>query len=329
MKICVYFQPKEKDNIFEGARLRKSIKGALEENNIVYAKDIIDTYDLIHFISLDDELKINDAKEERIPIVFSALNCESDNRAKILTEKDGIYILSPKAIRTLNKADVVLVSDNDSKLLLEENGIMTKIEIVSPGVNLKRFQFNDKLEENIFYNYYQLEKDQKFVTIIGTYKDQELRKELISIAELCPDIHFFYFGNARIGKVMRMMKSIPNNLRFCPLTDNEIYCSMMKCASIYLSLDNSHHCPITLLDAAASKTQIVALEPTKLNKEMLKKLNAYIGDNPSAVAEIINKLIKGELENKADLAYEYAKENSLENVGKRLVEIYQSLIGGK
>ncbi len=315
---------------FEGARLRKSLKGALEANNIVYAKDIVDSYDLIHFISLDDELKINDAKEEKIPVVFSALNCESDDRAKILSEKEDTYFLSPKAVRTLNKCDAVIVNDNDSKLLFENNGIKSRIEIISPGVNLTRFEFKEKLVENIFYNYYQLDKDQKFVAIIANYKDRDLRKEIIAIAEACPKIRFFYFGNARIGKVAHMMKkTLPNNLRFSPLANNEIYCSMMKCASIYLSLDNSHHSPITLLDAAASKTQVVALEPTKLNDEMLKNLHAYIGQSPEEVANIINKLISGELASTVDEAYKYAQENSLENVGKKLINLYNSLIGGK
>ena len=64
MKICVFFQPKDKYDNFEGMRLRKSIKGALELVDVPYSRNIIDNYDIIHFVSPDDELKINDAIEE-------------------------------------------------------------------------------------------------------------------------------------------------------------------------------------------------------------------------------------------------------------------------
>ena len=103
MKICVYFQPTIENDNFEGMRLRKNIKGALELHNIPYAKNLLDTYDIVHFMSLDDEAKIIDAKEANIPIVFSALYCENDNAARILQDKNGIKTLSPKALKILNK----------------------------------------------------------------------------------------------------------------------------------------------------------------------------------------------------------------------------------
>ena len=90
MKICVYFEPREKFDNFEGARLRKSIKDALELKNIPYAKNIVDSYDLIHFCSLDDELKILDAKTDHIPTVFTALMCEVDKTSRIYEIKNGI-----------------------------------------------------------------------------------------------------------------------------------------------------------------------------------------------------------------------------------------------
>jgi 1,2-diacylglycerol-3-alpha-glucose alpha-1,2-glucosyltransferase len=326
MKVCVYFQPKNKKEYFEGFRLRKNIKGALEIVDIPYAKDIIDSYDVMHFLSLSDELKINDAKEMGIPTVFSALNCESDDSASILTEKKDGYALSLKAIRTLNQVDVVLVSDQASKDLLIENGITTRIEIVTPGVNLSRFEFTSNLEEDIFYNYYQLEKQQKFVVIIGKYDDANKRKALYEIARLCPMYRFYYFGNARLTKLARIQYSVPNNLRLCPLANNEIYCSMMKKASIYLALDNSKHSPITLLDAAASKSQIVALAPTLLNEELLNDLHAYVGNNTKEVSEIINRLYTGDLKSTVDKAHVYAQKNSLMELGKRLKQIYESVL---
>lgn len=326
MKICIYFKPKAKNDNYEGARLRKTLKGALEVNDITYAKDIVDNYDLIHFMSIDDELKINDAKENHIPIVFSALNCESDESAKMLVVKDGKIILPSKTLKVLNNVDKILVSDNLSKEFLEDNGVTTDIEIVSPGVNLSRFEFQSQLEEGIFYNYFQLERTKKFIVSSGTAKDKRVTDLLISLAKKCPDYKFFHITNNRMSKIMHIAKGIPNNLKFCTLLNSELYCSMMKLASIYIALDNTKHSPITLLDAAASKTQIIALSPLSMNEELLKDLHAYTCDDINKMSELINNLLSGKLEFTIDQAYEYAKENSISKVGKKLIKVYEEIL---
>ena len=69
MKILVTFQPNTKTYEFEGARVRKTIKGALEMNNVEYTTSIVDTFDVMHLISCEDDNKANDAKENNIPLV--------------------------------------------------------------------------------------------------------------------------------------------------------------------------------------------------------------------------------------------------------------------
>lgn len=329
MKICVYFQPKPKKDIYEGRRLRKSIKGALEILDIPYAKHLMDTYDIAHFISIDDELKITETKEAGIPVIFSALYCENDDSARVLTySKEGEPSLSLKAVRTLNKVDVVLVNDEASKVVLEKNGVKTRIEIVSPGVNTSRFNFTSKLEADIFYHYYQIDENRKFAVIVGDYKHKPTLKNLISIAKACPELTFFALGEMRFRTLTHIRRLMPHNLRLYPLANDEIYCSMMDKASLYLDINNKYPSPITLLDAAASKTQIISLNSSELNNEMLTNLKAYITKTPDEVIKVIKGVMSGELENTSNEAYEFAKAHSLSNVGQDLVKIYQSLLGG-
>ena len=328
MKICVFFQPKDKYDNFEGMRLRKSIKGALELVDVPYSRNIIDRYDIIHFVSPDDELKINDVIEEGIPTVFSALMSETDIATRLFDLKNGTYSLSPRALRMLNKVDLILVCDEISKQLLIENGVTTRIDIVPVGVNTARFEMTSQLESDIFYNYYQLTKDTKFVVSVGSYEDKDKFKALCEIARFCPNYHFYYFGRSKSKKSPPKIKNTPRNVKFHLLTNDEIYCSMMKNASIYLSFDNRRHNPITLLDAAASKTQIVALSPTHHNEELLNKLHAYVGDSTPEVASIITNLLTGKLELKIKDAYKVAQENSLRKLGAVLKDEYTSLLEG-
>ena len=183
MKPCIYFSPKASKDNFEGARLRKNLKGALEIKNIEYAKSIFDSYDLIHFISLDDETKIDDALENNKKVVFSALNCENDPTARTLTYKiGGVAELSVKAVRVLNKVDHIFVPSEKARDYLVENDVVSPISVLTPGVNLSRFVLTGDASDNVFYDYNQIERGTKFIVSIGTYEKKEQLLRIIEIA---------------------------------------------------------------------------------------------------------------------------------------------------
>lgn len=329
MKICVFFQPKDKYDNFEGMRLRKTIKGALELVDIPYSRNIIDYYDIIHFVSPDDEVKINDAIEEGIPTVFSALMSESDFSTRLFEIKNDKHYLTSRALRILDKVDLILVCDETSKRLLVENGVKARIDIVPIGVNVSRFEMTSQLESDIFFNYYQLPKDTKFIVSVGSYEDKDKFKTLCEIARFCPKYHFYYFGRSKSKKSPPKIKNVPSNLKFHLLTNDEIYCSMMKNASVYLTFDNRRHNPITLIDAAASKTQIVSLTPHYNNDELLNKLCALSGDSTPEVARIITNVMDGQIDTNIDKAYKFAQDNSLHKLGIALEKEYSSLLKGE
>ena len=329
MKICVHFQRNEKQQAFGGVRLVKSIKGALDVANIRYARNDIEYYDILHCCSINDETKINDAIEDGKKVVFSALMSENDTQTRLLTIKDKTYYLSPRELSILNKVDLILVCDEISKKILVERGVTTRIDVVPVGVNSSRFLFVNEQEDNIFYNYYQLSKETKFIVSSGTYEDKDNFDDLIEIARLCPKYYFYYFGFSKSHKVPYKNKNIPNNLKFHTLINEEIYRSMMKNASIYLSFDNSRHSPISLFDAASSSTQIVSLEPNGLNSEILNKLGAYTGKTIKEVGNIINKLFNNELEFNVSKAKQIAYDNSLKALGNALKEEYSSIMKGE
>lgn len=328
MKICVHFQRNEKQQAFGGVRFVKSIKGALDVANIRYTRNDIENYDILHCCSVNDETKINDAIEDGKKVVFSALMSENDTQTRLISIKDKNYIISARDINILNKVDLILVCDENSKNILIEKGVTTQIHIVPVGVNISRFLFVNEQEDNIFYNYYQLPKDTKFIVSSGTYEDKDSFEDLIEIAKLCPKYYFYYFGYTKGHKIPYKNKSIPSNLKFHSLANEEIYRSMMKNASIYLSFNNQRHSPISLFDAAGSNTQIVSLEPNGLNSDILNKLGAYSGKTIKEVGEIINKLFNNELKFNVSDAKKVAQENSLKALGNALKDEYNSILKG-
>ena len=155
MKTLVYFQPSSKNDNFEGARMRKTIKGALEIIGSSYTSNLYDDYNVAHFMSPDDENKLNIAIERNVPVVVSALFGEDDPTTRFVNykSKDGkrFNTLKAKALRVLNKADLVLVPTASGKEFLIENGVNTPIEVALPGINLSRFNFSKVTIEQFFF----------------------------------------------------------------------------------------------------------------------------------------------------------------------------------
>ena len=84
MKVLVYFQPNRKYDNYEGARMRKTIKGALEVVGATHTSNIYDDYDVAHFMSPEDESKLNIALERDVPVIVSALYGEDDPSEQLL-----------------------------------------------------------------------------------------------------------------------------------------------------------------------------------------------------------------------------------------------------
>ncbi len=339
MKVFVHFQPRYLKDVYEGMRLRKNIKGALELTNVEIAKNSIDYYDVAHFLSIADEMKINDAIELGKPVVFSALMCESDPAAKITeVTRDGEVRLSNRALRVLNKVDVVIAPNKAGVKFLLEQGIKTKIIVLSPGVNIARFEKTDQLETDLFYRYFRLNKSSKTVVAFGQYDSREEIRNIVEIAKLCPEYKFLYFGQAKHllllpSKIRRLLRRSPKNLKFNPIIPEDVYRSVMMNANVFLLVNRRKYNAITMLDAIAAKCQIIGLGPIDYDAKVLTKRYAYVGNTLPAVAANINQFLSGELPSNAVKAHSIAKSESLTEIGKQLEKIYTELIsnvkGGK
>lgn len=340
MKVFVHFQPRYLKDVYEGMRLRKNIKGALELTNIEIAKNSIDNYDVAHFLSVADETKINDALELGRPVVFSALMCESDPVAK-LTEvtRDGVVRLSGKALRVLNRVSLVIVPNASGKKFLLDQGVKSRVTILSPGVNIARFEKQDQLEADLFYRYFRFSKGTKTVVAFGQYDNRQEIYNIVEIAKKCPDIKFLYFGQAKhliflSNKIRRLLRRSPKNLRFSPIIPEDIYRSVMMNADVFLAVNPHKYNAITMLDAIASKCQIIGLGPVDYDAKVFTKGYAYTDESILGVAKIIDKYFANELPSKSAKAYSIAKAESLTEIGKELEKIYTGLLtmsdqGGK
>ena len=333
MKVLVHFQVNPKNDNFEGARLRKTIKSALEMNNIPYANTLMDNFDIAHFVYIENESVIDELKERHIPVIISALYCENDPCASYLEYKykngERIYSLKSKANKILEKADLILVPNEAAKNILVTSGINNRIEICPLGVNLTRFDFSRDDEKDIFYRYFSCDKDKKVVVAIGNAYFEGLSTIVIA-ANLCKDTNFYYFykpERVRLNKEdKKILKNLPNNLIISTLVADDIYRSALINADMCLLLTYRPVGTITILEAMAAKCQLVVREQELLKEIAVDQKTAYVANYSETLTELIKEYLAGKLKPTIDEAYKIAHKNDINVFGKILLDTYQSLI---
>lgn len=340
MKVLVSFQPNKKASDFEGARLRKTIKGALEMVGVEYTTSIVEKYDVVHLITPDDENKLNDAKENNIPVVVSACYCEDDPLASFLEHKskDGNRTteLSSKALRFLNKADLVLVPTPSVRDFLVNSGVTADISIALPGINMSRFDFSREDEKNIFYRYFREDPKRDLVIGLGEYDLQmEGINAFISAAKMCPNATFYFIGRETTPgiynslKIKRLINSAPKNLKFTNIIPDDVYRSALLNAKVFVLPGYKTAGVMSILDAMAAKCQIIARKQAIYSDFLKDGETAYLGEFSETISSLVRDYLQGKTKPTIEEAYKEASKCNLKAVGEQLKWFYLEQINIK
>ena len=333
MKVLVSFQPNKKASDFEGARLRKTIKGALEMVGVEYTTSIVERHDIVHLISPDDENKITDARENGVPVVASALYCEDDPLASYLEHKtkDGVRIaeLTSKALRFLNKVDLVLVPSAKARDLLVDSGVTSDISIALPGINMSRFDFSRDDEKNLFYRYFRADPKKKLVIGLGEYDtNMDGINAFINAAKASPDALFYYIGRETIpgvynsAKTKRMMFSAPKNLKFITIIPDDIYRSALLNAKVFVVPGYKTVGVVSVMDAMAAKCQIVARKQAVFTDILVDGKTAYLGEFSETITSLIKDCLEDKIKPTIEEAHTFVSKCNLRATGEQLRWFY-------
>ena len=332
MKVLVYFQPSVKHDNYEGARMRKTIKGALEVIGATYTTNLYDDYDVAHFMSPDDENKLNIALERNVPIVVSALFGEDDPTTRFLNNKnkDGkrTVTLKPKALKMLNKANLVLVPSESAREFLINNGVNTQIEIVVPGVNLARFNFSREDEKELFYRYFREDKNKKLVLAVGEYSNNmDGIHCLINAAKKREDTLFYYIGCESYigGKAKKIIKSAPKNLHFKMIMPDDIYRSMLLNADVFMLPGYNLSGIISIEEAMAANCQLIVRKSAIFPEFLKNEKTAYIAEYSETLTSLCLDYLDEKIKPTKEEAYQMISSYNLVNFGQELMKIYESL----
>ena len=335
MKTLVYFQPSSRHDNFEGARMRKTIKGALEVVGSTYTSNLYDDYDVAHFMSPYDENKLNIALERKIPVIVSALFGEDDPTTRFLfhRSKDGkrTNTLKPRALRVLNKANLILVPTPSAKDFLIKNGVNSPIEICVPGVNLSRFNFSREDEKELFYRYFREDKNKKIVMAMGEYSfNMEGIHSLIDAAIKRPDVGFYYIGSealtSNVGKAKKIIKTSPKNMHFISILPDDIYRSMLLNADVFMLPGYNLAGIISVEEAMATKCQLIVRKSAMFPEFLKNEKTAYVAEFSETLTSLCLDYLGEKIKPTTEEAYRKISLYSLENFGQQLLNIYNSVV---
>ena len=339
MKIFVRFQPSNVYDNFEGARLRKTIKGALELSNIPYTNTLMDDFDIAHFIYVEDESVVQELKERNIPIVVSALYCEYDPSASYIEykNKDGeiSYSIKSKALKFLETVDLVLVPNESAKKMLLDAGLNTPIKICPPGVNFARFDFSRDDEKELFYRYFACEKDKNIVIAIGDCSDDVDGLNTINqAAKVCPDVNFYYLlknehGNKLTLKQKRQFKKCPSNVVHTVLVPDDIYRSALLNADVYIHSGYKPAGLVSIYEAMAAKCQLIVRKQELLDELAIDQETAYVASYSETLTSIIKDYFDGKIKPTTTTAYKMVSKYGIKTLATNLKTIYQELINNR
>lgn len=337
MKVLVSFKPNKRYDNFEGSRMRKTIKGALELLNIPYTDSTVDYFDVAHLISPSEDNVLGDINDAGAPLVVSALYSEDDPVARFLemNGKDRKISLSNKALKLLNRADLVLAPCEKAVELLKSSGVTSPIEPCFPGVNMSRFDFSKEDEKEIFYRYYREDKKKKLVIAIGEYNGRmDGISSFIGAAKKSPNAVFYYIGKVTTKNkidinLRKLFNNAPKNVRFVDVPPDDIYRSALLNADVFMVPGYKVAGVTSIVEAMAAKTQIIARKSTVFEGILEDGVTAHLAEFSETLASLTRDYLEGKIKPTITQAYQYISSHTLSTFGEDLNKYYHLAIQSK
>lgn len=334
MNPLIFYKQTSKNDNFEASKLKKALINSLEIRNASYVNSILDeTYDVIHFLNLEDVAYYSNSIKKSVKKVISLFYCEEDQRGRILEEnkRENLYVIKANDVEILNKLDCIFVPTEKAKEYLLSFNVKTRIEVLYYPLRSVKFNLENNVLKNVVYRYFQIDESSIIVTVSLYFKDYEAFKKIKELALSFPKIKFIVLTEADPFKsfslkTKKLFKQKINNIIFASNLNDDIYNSLFFNSKMYINISSSYGNIIELFDAMASKTQIFTLNYSSFCDITIDKETSYNYNNLDLLKSGINEYLSGLIESTTKKAYEFSKEANVNKVGEKLIDIYKDIL---
>lgn len=334
MKILLYT---ENEKILSKSGLGKAIKhqmNALDAVNIEYTTNPKDNYDLAHinFYGLKSYMLAKKLKKQGKKIVYHAHSTEEDFRNSFIFSNQISKLFKKWLIKCYTLGDAIITPTEYSKKLLKSYGIKNDIYVVSNGVELKNFE-QDKEKGEEFRRKYDFKKEDKVIVGIGLYIERKGIIDFVELAKKMKGYKFIWFGYSPLifsrKKVRKAVKTKLDNLIFAGYVEQETICKALNGCDVYIAPTFEETEGITIIEAASCKTNMVVRDIPVFKGWLEDEKNVYMAKDIQEFENKIKKIISGKLPSLVDEAYNIANERKSENIGEKLKDVYEEVLGQK
>lgn len=335
MKVLLYTEGLKQ---IEKSGLGKAIKHqlkALEENHIEHTTDPNDTYDLVHinFYGPNSYALAKKAKDAGKKVVYHAHSTEEDFKNSFIFSNQMAPIFKWWITKCYNLGDKIITPTSYSKQLLESYGtIEAPIVALSNGIDVSFFEHNDERGKK-FRSTYGYQPKEKVIVGIGLYIERKGILDFVELAKRLPQYQFIWFGYSPLSaspiKIREAVNTELANLKFAGYVEPTMIRDALSGADLYLfpTLEETEGIPA--IEACAAKIPALIRDIPVFSEWLEDGKNIYKAKNLDEFEEKIKGILEGKLPSLVEAGYEVAKERDLKLIGKKLIEIYESVLNEK
>lgn len=334
LKVLLYT---ENEKLIGKSGLGKAIKHqmqALKENNIEYTTDPKDNYDIVHinFYGPKSYMLAKKAKKEGKKVIYHAHSTEEDFRNSFILSNALSSSFKKWLIKCYSLGDHILTPTPYSKKLLEGYGIDKPITDISNGIDVKFFEHNDKFGKE-FRNQFGYSDKDKIIMGVGLYIRRKGIVDFVELAKRLPQYKFIWFGYSPLAAATQDVKDAVNtkldNLTFAGYVEPEILRKAYSGCDLYLFPTYEETEGIPILEAMAAKIPALIRDIKVFDGWLTDGANVYKAKDLDEFEKKIVKIIEKKLPDLSDEAYKSALGKDTKIIGKKLINIYKSVLKEK
>jgi len=221
--------------------------------------------------------------------------------------------------------DVVLTPTEYSRRLIEGYGLKKPVYSISNGVDTEFFKPDPSAREALRARY-GLAAEEKVVVSVGHTIARKGVSEFLELARRMPEVRFLWFGwtDPRLipQEIAQAIKSAPANVIFPGFVGREELREAYQGADVFAFLSHEETEGIVVLEALACGVPAVLRDIPVYDGWLENGKNIYKALNNDEFQRIVEGLLDKTLPDLTAAGRAVAESRSLEQVGRRLREIY-------
>lgn len=328
MKVCLFLEHHPGASWSSGIRQAyDNHTRALRAAGVEVTSDPDDDFDILHLETLGPRSYYLAEKfiGQRPVVIHAHTTAEDFANSFVMSD-----VLAPHLGRVLarfyNKADVIIAPTGYTKRILERHGVARPIEVVSNGVDLKRFGSLQRARA--------LCRGRQLLSGIVVFAVGLvlLRKGIdvfCEVARRLPHLTFIWFGpihRAVKPETLRVLDAAPPNARFPGYIEDvtEAYAA----GDIFLFPSAVENEGIAVLEAAAARRPLVLRHAECFADRFVEGEHCLMAGDPDGFRDHVARLAdEPDLRTKmGEGARQFAEAHSIERVGQALRSVYARLL---